>query len=360
MVNMTETRRLLWIAGILLVGWLVYLLSPILLPFLAGALLAYLGNPLVTRLMRLGMKRPMAVSLVFGLIALVTILTLVLVLPVLWHQVLYLEDKLPMLLKWVQRNAIPWIERHFRVDVPRLNMDLVMSWVSSSIVGEEGATAKEVLSHVARSGLSLMALAGSLALVPVVTFYLMLDWEVLLARLREMIPRIYEPKVVTIVQECDDVLAAFLRGQLLVMIALGLIYAIGLSVVGLKTGLVIGLVAGLGSIIPYFGFTIGIVAATLAAFFQFQDWFHIGLVWAVFGVGQVLEGWLLTPYLVGDRIGLHPVAVIFAILAGGQLFGFFGMLVALPGAAIVMVFLRHARRRYLASSLYGGRLEDEV
>jgi predicted PurR-regulated permease PerM len=180
----------------------------------------------------------------------------------------------------------------------------------------------------------------------------MLDWDNLVKHVRELLPRHIEPQVTKLAKECDDVLGAFFRGQLLVMVCLAIVYAVGLKVVGLDIAIIVGLVAGLGSFIPYFGFTIGIIIATIAAIFQFQEWLPVVWVWTVFGIGQVIEGWVLIPYLVGTKVGLHPVAVIFAILAGGELFGFFGMLLAIPAASVIVVLMRHMRRRYFASDMY--------
>jgi predicted PurR-regulated permease PerM len=182
----------------------------------------------------------------------------------------------------------------------------------------------------------------------------MRDWDEVIEKVHEMIPRTMEETAVSLVRDCDEVLSQFLRGQLLIMLILGCIYAVGLSIVGLNLALLIGLLAGLASIVPYLGFAVGIVAATLAAMFQFHEVLPLVYVVIVFVIGQGIEGMVLTPLLVGDRIGLHPVAVIFAVLAGGHLFGFFGILLALPVAAVVMVFVRHLRSSYLDSHYYHG------
>ena len=348
---MADIRLWLSLLGMLVLGWLLYLLSPILMPFAAGALLAYLGNPLVSRLMRLGLKRTWAVGLSFFSLLTAMTVSLVLVLPLLWQQIVYLESRLPRLLRWFNREGIPWIEKHVPVQIDRLDMDLIGEWLSSYWV-EAGSAAGNVLTQVAKSSIDILALAAMLALIPVVTFYMLLDWDDLLVRIRNLIPRNLEPRVSQLARECDEVLAAFLRGQLMVMVALGVVYAVGLQMIGLKLALMIGLLAGLGSIIPYFGFTIGIVSATAAALIQFGNINAVMMVWGVFAVGQAIEGWVLQPYLVGDRIGLHPVAVIFAIMAGGQLFGFVGMLLALPAAAVIMVLLRHGHEHYQQSRLY--------
>ncbi|MDF3031268.1 MAG: family transporter [Moraxellaceae bacterium] len=351
---MTDNRPWLWLLMAATFCVLLYLLSPILMPFAAGALLAYLGNPLVERLMRLGLSRNWSVSLTFFTLLSVVVVVLIILTPILWKQLLYIEAKLPTLLRWINREAAPWLERHLHISIDRrIDMNLVGDWLSGYWT-EAGAVAGNVLSQVAASSLSILSLLGTLALVPVVTFYLLLDWDVLLRRIRDLLPRHVEPTVSRLARECDDVLAAFLRGQLLVMVSLGVVYAVGLEIVGLKLALIIGLAAGLGSIIPYFGFAIGIVAATIAAIVQFGNFNAVLLVWGVFAVGQAIEGWVLQPYLVGDRIGLHPVAVIFAIMAGGQLFGFVGMLLALPVAAVVMVLLRHGHALYQQSTLYQG------
>lgn len=345
-----------WMALLIVVALaaLLHALQPILMPFVVGALFAYLGNPLVNALVRRGWRRAAAVSTAFAALCLAGITALVLLLPRLWDQMVYLESRIPSLLLWVNRHGIPWLEHKFHVNIDRLDMDLITAWMTRIWQGADAGTT-DMLTQLAQSGLHVAATLGLVALIPVVTFYLLLDWDELLERLRELLPRQQEPKLVALARECDSVLAAFLRGQLLVMVALGLIYGIGLQIVGLKLALVIGLVAGLASIIPYFGFTLGIVTATVVALFQFGLFLQpVLLVWAVFGIGQILESWVLQPYLVGDRIGLPPVGVIFAIMAGGQLFGFFGMLLALPVAAIIVVLLRHAHARYLRSHWYRG------
>lgn len=349
----TRIPRLPLLAAIAGLLWLVWALQSVLMPFLTGALLAYLCNPLVNRLMRQWrLRRTTAVTLVFSSLLVSVTVMLILLLPALWRQFIYLESRLPNLLRWINRHGIPWLEKTFRVDIDRLDMDLISQWLSS-YWQEAGTAAGNVLTRVAQSSMDILSLLGLAALVPVVMFYLLLDWDKLVNNIRELIPRQHEPVISRIAAECDEVLAAFVRGQFIVMLLLGIIYALGLQMIGLKLGILIGLLAGLGSIIPYFGFIIGIIAASASALFQFG--FKIDpllMVAAVFMVGQILEGWVLQPYLIGDRIGLPPVTVIFAIMAGGQLFGLVGMLLALPVAAIIMVLLRHAHDRYRNSDFY--------
>jgi predicted PurR-regulated permease PerM len=188
----------------------------------------------------------------------------------------------------------------------------------------------------------------------VVAFYLMRDWNILMDRALNLFPRAWQGSVMEIVGEADEVVGAFLRGQFVVMCALGVIYGFGLWLVGLQLALLLGVTAGLASLVPYLGFTVGILASGIAAYAQFQDWTVLLWVGLVFAIGQAIESMVLTPVLVGDRIGLHPVAVIFALMAGGQLGGFLGVVMALPVAAVVMVFIRHAMLYYRASSIYGG------
>ena len=196
--------------------------------------------------------------------------------------------------------------------------------------------------------------------MPVLTFYFLRDWDVLVDNIRHLLPRPLLPTVTRLAQESNDVLGGFLRGQFSVMVALGAIYAGGLWLVGLDLGLLIGMIAGLVSFVPYLGAFFGVSAAVLASLVQHGDPMHLALVLGVFAVGQTLEGFVLIPWLVGDRIGLHPVAVIFAIMAGGKLFGFLGVLMALPVAAVTMVMLRYAHEKYTHSGLYGADSEPAL
>lgn len=350
---MTDSKRWLWLIVLLLTGWLIYLLMPILSPFLVGILLAYLGDPLVDRLESRGLSRTWGVVAVFALFGLLLLLVLLFLLPMLGRQLVYLYQLAPLVLDWLQREALPWIQVKLGLAQGFWHLDQL----KGLFVGQLGKTTdivSQLLSQATASGLALLAWLGNLLLVPVVSFYLLRDWDILVAKLRALLPRRREGVVVGLIGECHEVLGAFLRGQLLVMLALGVVYALGLMLIGLELGLLIGLLAGLASIVPYMGFVVGIGAALIAALFQFGgDLYPLVGVVVVFTVGQLLEGMLLTPLLVGDRIGLHPVAVIFAVLAGGQLFGFTGVLLALPVAAVIMVLLRHVHDLYKLSDLYG-------
>lgn len=347
---MTDSRSWLILASTGVSGFLFYLLAPVLTPFLVAALLAYIGDPLVDRLEARRLSRTLAVSIVFISLSLVALLALLVLVPLMQQQLLTLLEKLPGYLEWLQNIALPWLQTRLGVELPELGelrQTLQANWQHA------GGLALGVLGSVTRSGAALLAVIANLVLVPVVTFYLLRDWDVLVARLHELLPRHIEPVVTRLVRNADEVLGAFFRGQLLVMLALGMIYSLGLWAFGIDHALLIGMIAGVVSFVPYLGLIIGLLLAGSASILQYQDLSHLWQVVVVFGVGQVLESVLLTPWLVGDRIGLHPVAVIFAVLAFGQLFGFFGVLLALPVAAVLMVVVRYLHERYIASDLYG-------
>jgi len=350
---MSDSQKWLLLIATAAVGLLLYLLAPILTPFVAGAILAYIGDPLADRLEARGLSRTGSVVSVFvGLSLLFLLLSLFLV-PLLQNQLSLLVHSLPGYIDWLQQRAVPWLQKRLGGYAPALDLAALKGYIHTHWQAA-GGVAAGLLGVLSRSGVTVVGWLANLLLIPVVTFYLLRDWDRLMARLRALLPRRVEPVVVQLARSSDEVLGAFLRGQLMVMLALGVIYATGLWLAGLDLALLLGMVAGLVSFVPYLGFIVGIIAAGISAVFQFHDLLHLVYVAMVFGVGQAAEGFLLTPLLVGEKIGLHPVAVIFAVLAGGQLFGFFGVLVALPVAAVVAVLLRYVHERYLHSGLYGG------
>lgn len=348
---MSDSQKWLLLVITGLIGAVFYFLAPILMPFVAGTLLAYMGNPFVCRLTRWKIPRVLAVIFVFFAITLFFLGLIGILIPEIRDQIQYLNTRMPDFANWINNQVFPTIQQFFDVDLQHLDITSLTDALASSWQ-EAGSFAGQLITKIAASGLNIAITVASLALIPVVTFYLMLDWDLLLQNISELLPRQYLTAVTKLAKECDEVLGAFFRGQLLVMLCLSIVYAVGLKIVGLDIAVIVGLTAGLGSIIPYFGFTIGIVLATIAAIFQFQEWLPLLWVWTVFGVGQIIEGWVLVPYLVGNKVGLHPVAVIFAIMAGGQLFGFFGMLLAIPATAVIVVLMRFIRRHYLESELY--------
>ena len=349
---MTDSQKWFIVVAAVVIGVLLYLLAPVLTPFIIAATLAYMGDPLVDVLEK-KVPRALAVSIVFALIIMTLLILLLVLVPMIEHQVSILISKIPVYLDRLQNVFLPWV----MAQVGQFDIALDLESIKKNLaknVPNAGGIATNLISTVTSSGLVLIGVIANIVMIPVLTFYLLRDWDLMVARIHELLPRRIEPTVVSLATESDTVLGAFLRGQISVTVALGIIYSVGLWIVGLDLALLIGSLAGLVSFVPYLGFIVGIVMAGIAAMLQFQDVMFLFYVAVVFGFGQVAESFLLTPLLVGDKIGLHPVAVIFAVMAGGQLFGFFGILLALPIAAVLMVMLRHTHERYVQSQLYGG------
>ena len=342
---MPTDLRLNWLIAVLLVGWLFYLLAPVLTPFVAAALLAYLGDPLADRLQKLKLPRTLAVVAVFIITFLVLALLVVLIGPLIKTQVEALFQALPGIARTVEQDWLPKVFGWLNIDASEnVGIGPFLARYSDLF----GSWSGKVLMSVSKSGGALAAAVLSLFLIPILTFYMLRDWDQIMVRLGALVPESQRATVFKLARETDDVLGAFLRGQLLVMIALAFIYSLGLSLVGVKFSVAIGVVAGLVSFVPYLGFVfgIGLAGLTVLAMDASPLWDLVGVV-VTFSVAQAIEGSILTPKLVGDRIGLHPVIVIFAVAAGGQLFGFFGILLALPAAAVLSVLVRFAFDRYL-------------
>lgn len=353
---MTDAQKWLALAGVVLTGWLLYLLAPVLTPFLIAALLAYLGDPVVDRLEKLRLKkyspsRTFAVIIVFGIMLVLGLVLLLILIPLIENQLAAFVRVFPEFITWLQETLLPRLAETFDFDPAIINLEFIKQTVMGNWQ-DIGSVAGKIFMKITQSGQAIFLWLAYLLLIPVVTFYLLRDWDHLLKAFYALLPRKHAPLIKKLSTECDDVLSEFLRGQLMVMLSLGIIYTIGLWIAGLEFALLIGMLAGLVSFVPYLGFVVGIIVAGIAALVQYNDVIHIIYVVMVFGVGQALEGMVLSPWLVGDRIGLHPVAVIFAVMAGGQLFGFFGVLLALPVAAVIVVLLRYLHERYLESSLY--------
>ena len=341
---MTPELRLNWLIATALTGWLLYLLAPVLTPFVAAALLAYIGDPLADRLQRLKLPRTLAVVAVFVFTFLVLVLLVVLVGPLIRTQISALFDALPEIARQFEQVWMPNIAGYLNIEP---DQDIGLGAFLSRYGDMAGSWGTKVLVSVTKSGGAVAAAVLSLFLVPILTFYLLRDWDSMLEHLQALLPSEHRETIVGLVKETDEVLGAFLRGQLLVMLALSIIYSLGLGLVGLKFAVAIGVVSGLVSFVPYLGFVFGIALAGLTVALEPNPlWLLVGVI-ATFSIAQFLEGSILTPKLVGDRIGLHPVIIIFAVAAGGQLFGFFGILLALPAAAVLSVLVRFAYHRYL-------------
>ncbi len=329
---------------------LVYLLSPILTPFLLAAVIAYICNPMVTRMAHNDISRTFGAILVMLLLLGLFAALILIMVPLFEEEARRIIAKVPIYLDMFKNHVIPWLEAKFKISL-QLDMNVLKAAISDHWRSAGGMAAK-VLPSLTSGGMAIVEFLINLLLVPVVLFYLLRDWDMLLKMIDEMIPRYWHQQVSQLAQETDQILAEFLRGQLSVIVLMSLCYITGLWMIGLEFALPIGLVAGILVFVPYLGMIVGLTLATFAALMQFQSWSGVIPVFAVFGIGQLLEGMLITPWLVGDRIGLHPVMVIFALLAFGQLFGFFGILLALPVSAVMLVWLRHLHRGYLGSNFY--------
>lgn len=356
---MNETYRLWPLAVVAAVGWLLYQLSPILTPFVTSAALAYLGDPLTDRLERLGVRRGLATATVFFMILLSLTAFVFLLIPLLRQQVGALVNAVPGYIDWFYAKAWPWLQQNLELRAFDLSDQAQVKALAREYLQSSGAALARTVGSLSQQGLAVLGWVLNGLLVPVITFYFLRDWDRMMRQVYELVPRRYAPRVLALAVEADEVLSGFVRGQFIVMLVLAGLYSLGLWLVGLEFPLVIGLIAGLLGFIPYLGLFVGLVLAGLSALVQFQSPGPLLGVLAVFVVVQVLEGNWLTPKIVGEKIGLHPVAVIFAVLAGGQLFGFIGLLLALPAAAVLMVLLRHTHDAYRKSVFYGASPEAE-
>ncbi len=349
-------RWMIWIgvAASLLVA---YFLLPILSPFVVGFIIAYLFNPLVTRLNRQGVSRMLGASAVFAVAGLLLVLILILIVPVIIDQSGRLMRLLPQFIEVLQTQVIPWFNQKLGVELSLAHVrELVAApGADAGKVAAEGAGAvAQGVSTVVGTGAAMVFALMNFLLIPVVGFYLLRDWPLVIDRIERLLPRTWSTTVVRLTRESDQMLGNFLRGQLAVMIANGVTYAIGLTLIGLNTGIAIGLFAGLVSFVPYLGTIFGVALALIAMYIQADSLWPLLMVLGVFGVGQMLETVAWQPRFVGNEIGMHPVAVIFAVMAGGQLFGFFGILLALPVSAVLIALGRHALESYQQSRYYSG------
>jgi predicted PurR-regulated permease PerM len=344
-------RNYLWLIGAALVLLLaLHWLGAVLTPFLIGAILAYLGTPLVDRAAKRRVPRALATLIVvlgFGLVLFALFLVLV---PLIQAEVALALQRLPDLVTQFLAQITPLVEERFGVHLS-FDIDTVRTFITENAHAAQELSLK-LLSGVRAGSRILLTVLVNVALIPVVMFYLLRDWHKLFERIEDLVPLRWRPKTREVAHQIDSVLAEFLRGQLMVMVVLAVYYSIALTAVGLERGVAIGILTGLLVFIPYVGFGLGLVLGIVAALLQWHGLGPFLAVLAVYGVGQLLENYVLVPYLVGDRIGLHPVAVIFALLAFGELFGFAGVLLALPISAALLVGLRHVRAAYVDSRVY--------
>ena len=354
-LTLEQKQTILWVGLGLGLVLLLVALGPVLTPFIAAAIIAYAMNPGVDRLSqvrinRLTLPRPVAVVLML-LVLLALLLALVLiVVPVLQKEIPLLQDKIPVFLARLHDMLRPWLQ-DLGITI-RLDGVGIKNLLSQQLATSGEQIGKAVLSSATVGGMAVLGWLATLILIPIVLFYLLQDWHVLLQKLENTVPRRWLAKTVTMANEADALLALYLRGQLLVMLILALYYSVALAVAGFDVALPVGIITGLLAFIPYLGFGLGMTLALIAAMLQFAGFQGLIAVAIIYGIGQILESFILTPYLVGERIGLHPLVVIFALLAFGQLFGFVGVLLALPASAVLSVAIAHLRLHYLNSSFY--------
>jgi len=353
-MNLTAAQRqaLSWLALAGVAALLLWLLAPVLTPFVVGAVLAYALHPMVERLAARRVPRLLAV-IVVEVAALVVVLALaLLIVPVLGKELPLLKAQVPPLLDRLNQSLAPWLGQ-FGIAIA-FDVASVKAWLTKLLDANLEDWLAAALSSARIGGSVLLSFVGNIILVPVVLFYLLSDWPRLIERMQGLVPPRMRSQVKGFLDECDAVLGQYLRGQLLVMMVLSVYYAGALALAGFDLALPLGVFTGMAVAVPYVGFGLGLVMALLAALLQFASLKGVLLVAVVYGVGQLLEGFVLTPRLVGERIGLNPLAVIFALLAFGTLFGFVGVLVALPASAVILVALRRLRAAYVGSRLYSG------
>jgi phosphoribosylaminoimidazole-succinocarboxamide synthase len=337
------------LAVLLVTGGLIYLLGPILTPFLAGALLAYIFDPLVDRLEKRGLSRTMGTVLVIVFAGLAVFTLLLVAAPLFQGQFVELGQRVPAALDLLQTRFLPWLAQTFGIAID-FNLSALTTWLTEQATENSGSW----LPTLQSGALAIIAMLVNLLLIPVVMFYLLKDWDVMVARVASLMPRPWMGTATRVARAMDAVVGEFLRGQLAVITTLSLYYALALWAVGLDYALPIGLLTGMLSFVPFLGFGLGMILALLVAVLQFSDWTGVAWVAGVYLAGQVLESYVVTPRLVGERVGLHPVAVIFVLAAFGQLFGFVGVLLAVPVAAVLLVALRELRGVYETSAFYRG------
>jgi predicted PurR-regulated permease PerM len=345
-----QKQTLVWVGAWLALFGLLYSLGSILTPFVAAAIFAYALNPAVDRLEKFRVPRPFGVVIILLLFLSALLALVFIVAPVLQKELPALKNQLPVMLEKLNDVVSPKLRDmgiKVRVDSTGLKKLLTEQLsTSGDIIWDT------VLSSARTGGTTLLGWLVNAVLVPVVLFYLLLDWHKLVQRVQGAVPRRWLEHTVSMSNEVDLLLAQYLRGQLMVMLVLAVYYSSALSLAGFDVALPVGILTGLLVFIPYLGFGLGLILALIAAVLQFSGWQGLLLVALVYGFGQALESFFLTPRLVGERIGLNPLAVIFALMAFGQLFGFTGILLALPCSAILMVGFKHLRANYLASSFY--------
>ena len=351
----TQKRSSAWFLIAALAVLALWFLGPVLTPFIIAAVMAYVLTPLVNRVDAFAkgkMPRVMAVLLVEILFILLLTSILLLIVPIFAKEIPLLREQLPLLADRLNNSIVPWLAKF------GINVSLDAGSVKSFAVKYLSANFEEMFSNVLTSvrlgGSVALALLGNLVLIPVALFFLLKDWNSFVRRILELVPPKVRPAYDSFINESDQVLGQYLRGQLLVMGMLAVYFSVALGVFGFDLAVPVGVFTGLAFFIPYLGFGLGLLLALLAGLLQFGGWYGVLVVAGVYGFGQLFESFFLTPRMVGERVGLHPLVVIFALLAFGQLFGFLGVLIALPASAVLLVAIRRVKASYMLSKLYNG------
>lgn len=350
---MSRSQRMwIWLGVLASMFFAFYVINEILLPFLIGIAIAYFLDPVADRLQRAGCSRLIATSIITTVFFGVAVVLILLIYPLVLDQTLAFVHKVPSLIEAVMKRIEPYTEdlrRAFSAERMEGLED-----AGKSFIGTVAAWFGQLVKGIWAGGLALFNAVSIVLITPVVAFYLLRDWDLIVAKIDSWLPREFAPTIRQLMAEIDTTIAGFVRGVGTVVLFLATVYGVGLTLVGLEFGLLVGLVAGFLSFIPYVGALFGVVVALVIALVQFGDWIHIAMVLAVFGFGQAVESFYLTPRLVGEKVGLHPVWVIFALMVGGLLMGFTGVLLAIPIAATIGVLVRFSLGQYLASPLYHG------
>jgi predicted PurR-regulated permease PerM len=351
-----EYKLRFWLIGLVVLGLALYLLRGILLPFVAGMAVAYLLDPQARRLERLGLSRTVATVIITLSFFLFVVILLAVLAPLVEDQVVGFAQRVPRYVHQLISRGEPLV-RAAKTYLSTKDVEQLRT-AGGEYAGTLATWLAGAASQLLSGSLVFVNLLSLIFITPVVTFYLLRDWHGVTKRFDSWLPRAHAETIRLQLHEIDTILAGFVRGQALVCVTLAAFYALGLSLVGLDLGLVVGIAAGMGSFVPYLGSVSGFLVGTSLAFAQSQDWTLAAMVAGVFLAGNLLEGNVLAPKLVGEKIGLHPVWVIFSLLAGGALFGFLGLLLALPVAAVVGVLARFSMSQYLDSSLYSGDSDE--
>jgi len=340
-----------WCVALVVFGFLIWMLKGVLLPFVIGMAVAYFLDPVTTRLEKTGMGRAAATSVVLLSFVALFVLGLMLAFPVLQGQFIAFAQTVPGYVEKLRALSAPWIEK-LQTQVLSTPPEKIQQQ-AGGMAGAALSWATGALKKIWDGGVALFDIFSIILIAPVVSFYMLRDWPVMVAKVDSWLPRRQAETIRGLVVQMDAALSGFVRGQAMVCVVLGLIYAVALSVAGLNFGFFIGFAAGLLSFIPYVGTLVGFVTGMLVCWFQFDgDVQQLAIIAAIFGAGQLLEGNVLTPKLVGDKIGLHALWILFALMAGGALLGFTGVMIAVPVAAVAAVLIRFALAQYLESGYY--------